>query len=214
MIEPFVSMFLSPTKAFRRFSVLLAIYHSPEVSQQQIGKRTHLSSSMVNNYIKQLKKEGHVCVHGTNNRNQSYYLTASGHRELVESLVQYSGEVIRLYANAKQEFAKLLGGFYREGIRTAVLFGAAETAEVVYAAMKRTPIRVTGIVDSDPGKQGQAFDRHIIKPPSSLIHLSPDAVIVTSFGQQEEICQTIKALVGDSIPIKRLSMIGAEEETN
>ena len=214
MIEPFVSNFLSPTKAFRRFSVLLAIHHSPDISQQQIGEKTHLSSSMVNNYIKQLKNEGHLRVQGTTNRNQHYYLTATGRRELVESLVQYSGEVIRLYGNAKHEFSRLLGKFHREGIHTVVLFGAAETAEVVCAAMRQTPIRVTGIVDSDPEKQGLAFDRHIIKPPSCLTNLNPDAVIVTSFGQQEEICQTIKALVGDSIPIKRLSMIGAEKEIN
>ncbi len=168
---------------------------------------------MVNNYIKQLKKEGHIRVQGTTNRNHSYYLTASGRRELVESLVQYSGEVIRLYGNAKQEFSRLLGKFYSEGIRTVVLFGAAETAEVVCAAMRRTPIIVIGIVDSDPEKQGQVFDRHIIKHPSCLTDLDPDAVIVTSFGQQDEICQTIRELVGDSIPIKRLSMIGAGEET-
>lgn len=212
MIEPFVSKFLSPTKAFRRFSVLLTIHHSPDLSQQQIGERTHLSSSMVNNYIKQLRNEKQICVRGTTNRNQSYHLTASGHHELVESLILYSAEVIRLYGNAKQEFSKLLGKFYDEGIRTVMLFGAAETAEVVYAAIRSSSIEVIGIVDSDDRKQGKKFDQFTIQAPIALATRNPDAIIVTSFAKQEEICQTIKGLVGESIPIKRLSTIGAMEE--
>jgi DNA-binding MarR family transcriptional regulator len=212
VIEPFISKFLSPTKAFRRFSVLLTIHHSSDISQQQIGERTHLSSSMVNNYIKQLKSEGQISVCGTTNRNQSYHLTASGHRELIESLILYSADVIRLYGNAKHEFAKLIDKFYAEGVREVVLFGAAETAEVVYAAIRSSSIKVIGVVDSDVNKQGKAFERLTIQPPTTLKTLNPDAIIVTSFGQQEGICQTIKDLVGDAIPIKRLSTIGILEE--
>jgi len=167
---------------------------------------------MVNNYIKQLKEEGQISVIGTTNRNQRYHLTASGHHELIESLVMYSAEIIRLYSSAKNEFATLFDRFYKEGIRKVVLFGAAETAEVVYAAMRRSDIKVVGVVDSDKGKQGEKFENLIIQPPSSLRSFNPDAVIVTSFGQQEDICRAVENLVGDEIPIKRLSMIGSMEE--
>jgi predicted transcriptional regulator len=207
VIEPFQSRFLSPTKAFRRFSVLLAIQDSPEISQHQIGTVTHLSSSMVNNYIKALKQEGRIAVKGTTNRNQSYHLTESGHQELIQSLMEFSAEVIRLYGNAKNEFAKIIDTYCKEGIRSVVLFGAAETAEVVYAAIRNSTISVLGIVDSDVRKQGTRFDQFTIQPPKSIKHLQPDAVLVTSFGQQEEICECAKAIVGSSIPIKRLSTI-------
>jgi FlaA1/EpsC-like NDP-sugar epimerase len=131
---------------------------------------------------------------------------------LITSLVQYSAEVIRLYGNAKQEFVKLFAKFYDEGIRKVVLFGAAETAEVVYAAIRSSAIRVIGVVDSDMKKHGRAFERLTIQSPTAIKALKPDAIIVTSFGQQEEICQTIKTLVGDAIPIKRLSTISVMEE--
>jgi DNA-binding MarR family transcriptional regulator len=212
MIELFISKFLSPTKVFRRFSVLLSIHHCSDISQNQIGERTHMSSSMVNNYIKQFKKEGRVRVQGTTNRNQSYHLTASGHGELIESLIQYSAEVIRLYGSAKQEIAKLLGKFYEEGIREVVLFGAAETAEVVYAAIRSSSLKVIGVVDSDTCKQGKTFEQLTIQSPAVIKMLNPDAIIVTSFGQQEEICRTIQALIGDAVPIKRLSTISNMEE--
>lgn len=167
---------------------------------------------MVNNYIKLFKNEGQIRINGTTNRNQSYHLTTAGHRELIESLIQYSADVIRLYGIAKQEFAKLIGKFYEEGIRQVVLFGAAETAEVVYAAIRSSSISVIGVVDSDVNKQGKAFERLTIQPPTAIKTLNPDAIIVTSFGQQQGICRTIKDLVGDTIPIKRLSTISIVEE--
>ena len=207
MIELFDSKFFLPTKDFRRFSVLFAIQNSPESTQKQMADRTHLSSSMVNNYVKQLRKEGRIFVQGTTNRNQSYHLTESGHQELIQSLIQFSAEVIRLYGNAKKEFSKIIDNYYNEGIRSVVLFGAAETAEVVYAAIRNLSISVLGIVDSDVCKQGKSFDQFTIQPPKAIEQIRPDAIIVTSFGQQEDICRSVKKIVGDSIPVKYLSII-------
>ena len=58
MIEPFRSTFLTPTKKYRRLSILLTILDSSAVSQHKMAKMTHLSSSMVNNYIKELEEAG------------------------------------------------------------------------------------------------------------------------------------------------------------
>ena len=88
-----------------------------------------------------------------------------------------------------------------------ILFGAAETAEVVYAAIRSSAMKVIGVVDSDKSKQGRCFDKFTIQPPQFLKDVNPDAIIVTSFGKQEEICQCVKGITGDSIPIKRLSTI-------
>ena len=60
MIKAFQLSYLSPTKQSRLLSVLFSIYEKPEGSQHQIAANTHLSSSMVNNYIKWLKQEGFI----------------------------------------------------------------------------------------------------------------------------------------------------------
>ena len=57
MIQPFSSKFLSPTTKYRSMSVLMAVHDFPEISQEKIAGITHLSSSMVNNYIKSLRRE-------------------------------------------------------------------------------------------------------------------------------------------------------------
>ncbi len=205
MLKAFSSDYLNPTKRSRRLSVLMSIHNEPNASQHKIAKCADLSSSMVNNYIKSLKAEGIITVNGKTNRTQSYHLTQNGQNELRESLLAYSSEIVQLYSAVKCEIAQIMMGFYREGIRTLVLFGVAETAEVVYAAIKSTPLVVIGVVDSDPTKQGQPFNGLIVQQPQKLEEINPDAVVITSFGKQNEIFECIRALLGNKIRIKKLT---------
>lgn len=207
MIEPFNSRFISPTKDFRRLSVLFAINESPENSQNDIGEKTNLSSSMVNNYIKDFKQENLITVTGTTNRTQNYFLTDKGRAVLSELLMGYSAEIVQLYSTVKHEISHILGGFYDEGIRTVVLFGAAETAEIVHAAIKATDLVVIGIVDSSREKQGKPFNGLTIRKPEDIRRINPDGVIITSFARQEEIYHDVLKLVDDRIKIKKLSTL-------
>ncbi|MBW1723546.1 MAG: winged helix-turn-helix transcriptional regulator [Deltaproteobacteria bacterium] len=205
MIKPFYSQFLTPTKKFRRLSVLLSVHDSPRISQHRIGELTHLSSSMVNNYVKEFQAEGLLKVSGKTNRTQSYHLTPRGRKELISLLLDYSAEIIRLYTAAKHEVGERLDNLANEGIKTIGLFGAAETAEVVHAATKGTGIKVVAVVDSDPEKQGRAFNGLTIQAPEVLKELDADALVITSFGKQQEIYQQIKEIAGDTFRIIRLS---------
>jgi DNA-binding MarR family transcriptional regulator len=205
MIEPFNSEFLTPTKKYRRLSVLLAIHDTSKISQHRMAEMTHLSSSMVNNYIKELQQEGLISVTGKTNRNHRYHLTSSGRKVLISSLLAYSSEIIQLYGGAKRQLAKRLHGMYEEGIRNVALYGAAETAEVVLAAMKETPLTVAGIVDSDPAKQGKAFNGLQIGAPKELNKMGLDAVVITSFGKQEEIYECVRKFAGNEIRVRKLS---------
>lgn len=205
MIQPFNSRFLTPTKTFRRLSVLLAIHDSSQISQHKMARITHLSSSMVNNYVKELQEEGLIRVSGNTNRTQTYHLTSSGRDLLLSLLLSYSTEIIQLYGGAKREIAKRLQGMHEEGIRTVALFGAAETAEVVLAAIKETPLTVTAVVDSDFSKQGKVFSGFTVQKPDRLSQIAADAVVITSFAKQEEIHDFVRQVVGERLEVVKLS---------
>ena len=205
MINPIYSRFLSPTKRLRRLSVLLTIHHSPESSQHAIGRNTGLSSSMVNNYIKNFRHEGLITVSGHTNRTQSYHLTSEGQKTLREALLHYSTDIVQLYGSVKREIAQILCGFYKEGIRTVVLFGAAETAEVVLLAIKETQLVMIGVVDSDKEKHGKPFNGLLIQPPEALKRIQPDAVLITSFARQREIEKSIRKYIEKRTKVKKLS---------
>lgn len=205
MIEPFISKFLTPTKIFNELSVLLAIQGDPKISQQKIGEIAHLSSSMVNNYMKKLQSTGLVCVDGDTNRSMSYHLTSSGRDKLVSSFIAYSNEIVQFYGAAKRELGKNLNELYLNGIRNVVLFGGSETCELVLGAIKETLLNVKAIVDSDQLKQGKFFNGQIIQSPQILKNFETDAVVVTSFGKQEEIYTDLFELVRDRVKIVKLT---------
>jgi DNA-binding MarR family transcriptional regulator len=205
MLKSFASTFHTPAIKLRRLSVLMAIHDSPRLSQHKIARITHLSSSMVNNYIKKLQKEGLIQVTGSTNRTQGYHLTPAGQGKLFALILDYSAEIIQIYSAAKKQVAERLHRFHSEGIRSIALFGAAETAEVVHAALKETPLTVTGIVDSDPAKQGNRFNGFLIQAPEHLKTMNADAVLITSFARQEEIHQRIQGVMGNEVMVKRLS---------
>lgn len=205
MIQPLSSNFLTPATRLRRLSVLLALQDSPKLSQHKIARMTRLSSSMVNNYIKKLQQEGFIQITGNTNRTQGYHLTPAGHDQLMLMILEYSTEIIQLYSAAKRRVAQRLHHMHSEGIRSIALFGAAETAEVVYAALKDTPLDVLGVVDNDPFKQGSRFNGFTVKSPAHLKEMAADAVLITSFAKQEEIYRCIRQILGEEIKVKRLS---------
>ena len=204
MFKPFPFKYISPTKHTRCLSVLLSIHKTPDASQHRIARRSNLSSSMVNNYIKQLKRDNLITIEGETNRTLSYHLTSAGQNKLNEALLSFTIETMQLYSFVKQEIAQILQSFFEEGIRTLVLFGVAETAEVVYAAIKRTPLVVIGTVDSDMAKHGTPFNGFVIQPPEKIIQINPDAILITSFSKQEEIHDCIRQISGDCIPVKKI----------
>ena len=185
--------------------MLQAIHDEPESSQHAIGKTTRLSSSMVNNYIKRLKEEGLITISGDTNRTQSYHLTSDGQKDLRQALLHYSADIVQLYGSVKREIGRILTGFYREGIRTIVLFGAAETAEVVHLAIKETQLVMIGVVDSDVSKHNKPFNGLLIQPPAEIKQIDPDAVIITSFARQEEIFKDLKKIISKKTKIKKLT---------
>jgi DNA-binding MarR family transcriptional regulator len=205
MIRLLESSFHTPAIKLRRLSVLMAIHNSPRLSQHKIAQMTDLSSSMVNNYMKKLQQEGFVRVTGKTNRTQGYHLTAAGQKELFSLILEYSAENIRWYSAAKTQVAERLLRFHSEGIRSIALFGAAETAEVVHAALKDTPLTVKGIVDSNPSKQGIRFNGFVVQPPESLKEMNADAVLITSFARQEEIHGCIQQVLGSGMQVRKLS---------
>ncbi len=205
MIEPFNSKFLLPNKLYRQLSVLMAIRTTARISQHQIAKLTHLSSSMVNNYMKELQEKKWITISGKTNRTHSYHLTPVGQAELISLLLNYSSEIIQLYTAAKREVAERIKNLCSEGVRKVALFGAAETAEVVHAAAKDLPLQIEAVVDSNPAKQGTRFNGLTILAPEELKKKNIDAILITSFARQTEIQGLIKNLLGDSVKIRTLS---------
>ena len=183
----------------------MLIKDMPHSSQHLIAQKSHLSSSMVNIYIKELKQAGLITVSGKTNRTTEYHLTPEGQKKLFQDFISFSSEAVQIYAGVKREIIRLLKRYETNGIRTVVLYGASDTAEVVASAIPHTRLVVIGIVDGDRTKQGHIFNGTLIQAPEAISQIDPDAVLITSFARQDEIYNNIESSVGEDIEVLTLT---------
>jgi DNA-binding MarR family transcriptional regulator len=196
--------FFRPTKIMRELFVLLCLDEAEKVSQHELARRIGVSSSMANNYMKQLVGQGLVAASGDTNRTMKYAVTRKGNGRLTGLMSLYSREIARLYSIAKQEVEKRLVQLHQQGIKTVVLFGAAETGELVYGAAKNTPLRIVGWVDNDPAKHQVRFGEILVSSPSLIESFQPDAVLIASSGKTHEIRRQLQSFPQKGIAVVTL----------
>jgi predicted transcriptional regulator len=196
--------FLRPTKAMRELFLLLSVQESQHLSQHQLARKIGVSSAMANNYMKDLIEHGLVMASGRTNRSMKYEVTAKGRDRLSALMSGYSKEIARLYSIAKLEVEKRLSQLYAQGLKKVVLFGAAETGELVYSAAKGTPMKIVGLVDNDVTKHRQLFGEISVSAPDTIESFSPDAVLIASSGNAEEILKQLDPLSQKGVAVVTL----------
>ena len=183
--------FLKPSKEARKLSILESLALDSSQSQHDLGARTNLSGAMVNQYLKELQGDRLIRFEPANGKKFRYRLTPEGERFRDRIFAMYSSELVRLYTALKETITDRLDALWAAGVKKVVLFGASETCEVVLSALRAAPCEVLAVVDNDPAKQGTIFHGHVVCPPHILEAIRCDAVIVTSYGSREEICQQL-----------------------
>lgn len=221
--------YIRPSKKLRLLSVVQALTENERLSQTQLARFSRTSSAMVNQYLAELHREGMVQFAPVNRKSFAYRLTDKGQEARRNMMEQYCAEMVRGFASIKELVRRRLEPLAERRGRISApvvpfapapepgqppqpaaplrldtlrlaLFGAAETGEVVLAALEGTPFEVTLVVDNDAAKHGTPFHGHTVQPPAALLTepglLAVDAVVVSSFAHQRAIQQQLLAMPG------------------
>lgn len=186
--------YLKPSKDARVLAVLGALSDDSTLSQFELGRRLSLSGAMINQYLKRLQEDGHITFKPINGKSFRYELTKQGELTLRDMFLDYSVETIQFYSAVKGYIQARLRHLASEGKSRLVLFGASETCEVVLSALEDMDLTVLALCDNDRSKQGKSFHGHMICDPVMLEQMEPDAVVITSFGKQDEIHTQLEPL--------------------
>lgn len=193
---------LLPGRLIRELVLLVEIERDPAISQSRLADKAGLVPSMVNIYIRRLSEEGVLQKEGASRRRTTYHLTPLGRNRCAELMRRYSIETVRLYKYAKGEFRRKLAERFSNirGLRI-VLYGAAETGELVFQACQEMGCVVVGVVDSNSDLQGKNFFGLPVQNPSSLESLNAQVVLITSLGHAEEIENHLQPLIRRGIEV-------------
>ena len=179
--------FFKPSKDGRVLAILDYLHRDSGLSQNLLGQRTHLSGAMINQYLKGLQDERLISFQPVNGKSYRYTLTSQGEQTRRSMFSAYASETVHIYTALKTLILEKLEPLSKKNHSNIVLFGAAETCEVVLTALRDTDVKIVAIIDNDPQKHGDIFHGHVISPPEVLDTIHCHAVVITSFGKQDEI---------------------------
>lgn len=177
-----------PSKAARYLSILDSLSQDDRVSQTELGNRANISGAMVNQYLKEMVDKGFIEYQRVNGKSYRYLLTPRGEARRQAMFSSFSSETVQIYTALKNDIMRKLKAVSQRGVVKLALFGASETCEIVLQALRTLAcFEIVALVDNDAQKHGKVLGGHVIGPPQLLETVRPRAVVITSFGCQDEI---------------------------
>lgn len=76
--------------------------------------------------------------------------------------------------------------------------------EATYRVVSAVGLHVVGVVDDDPTKQGLRKGGLLVEPPSAINKLEPDAVLISTLRQAEEVQLKLDASLRSSVEVWEL----------
>lgn len=178
---------IKPSKELRKLNILSAISSNPSISQRKLAQLVMVTSTMVNNYLRDLTQEQLVSMDGETNRTIQYHITEKGATEKAKLLNNAWKELIQMYGVIKQELRSILTELKKKGVKELALFGAAETGELVCQICSTLGIKIEIVLDSDRAKWGSLLLNTPVRPPTDLVSINCKDILITSMGYTEEI---------------------------
>lgn len=124
----------------------------------------------------------------------TYTLTDAGMKRLRMLTVDLARELESLQEATRAMVRANLVPLALQGVGRVVFYPFGETAEMAYNVVTALGIDIIGIVDDSARKWGVRFHGLQVQPPSALLELAPDAVLVTSAVFQEAILTKLRAM--------------------
>ncbi len=190
--------YLEPTPSLHELRMLTHLSRHPVTAQAQLARMIGLTPAMVNAYLRRFTEAGLLQRIPVNGRGLEYRLTPEGERRRSYHTISCLAELYRLFEELVADLrARLMAGCGADATRV-VFYGAGETGQMAYLALRDLPhVAVVGVVDDDPDKIGHDFHEHRIETPDAIRRLRPDRVLVTSWSHSDPIVRKLQDLLAD-----------------
>ncbi|MCP3933477.1 MAG: hypothetical protein GY705_30780 [Bacteroidetes bacterium] len=111
-----------------------------------------------------------------------YILTPKGAAEKTKLTYEYILYSYNFYKDARNKILDLFNELEASNVKTVVFWGTGELAEIAYALIFKTSLKLVGVVDFD--KVGQNFIGLSITDPNKVGELEFDKIICTEMPEK------------------------------
>lgn len=170
--------------------ILDEINNESLITQRTLASNLNIALGLVNTYIKRLAKKGYIKItKGPMNR-VKYALTRKGFTHRVSLTYDFMQTSLNYFREARQRIDIIYGEMMKAGVRSVLIWGDGEVAELCYISSRGLPIKLIGVVDDS--KKDNGFFGHHIYTFEDVKNLEYDAILIASFSKTE--VQKIEAL--------------------
>ena len=165
----------------RDLLILDELQRSSNISQRALAARLGMAVGAVNRHLQDMIEAGHIAVTNRSVRPFAYRLTRCGKRYLRLLSHEHYSSVLSNLRLVERRISSALREQVRRDITRVVFYGAGDMMEAAYRLAKVVGVDVVGVVDDDGTKHGLLIeDGLVVKPPSAINELEPDAVVITT----------------------------------
>ncbi len=136
----------SPESSRIMLGLLDAVEQDRAQSQRHLASELGIALGLVNAYLKRCVKKGLVKVREAPARRYAYYLTPQGFAEKSRLTVEYLSYSFGFFRQAKTDCSELFRAARGRGIRTVVLAGQSDLAEIAALCAIEHKIEIVGVV--------------------------------------------------------------------
>ena len=148
------------------------------LSQRALADRLGIALGLVNAYIKRLCKKGYIKVKFLPRNRIKYILTPRGFSEKSKLAYRFMHYSILYFKDVRQRIESLYARMVQEGVRSVLLWGDGELAELCYISTRGYPLRIIGAVGRERSEHG-FFDKPIYTI-DDISQVAFDAIVVAS----------------------------------
>lgn len=163
--------------------LLEEIEKDPSPTQRSLSSRLDIALGLVNAYIKRLANKGYIKIKKGPMNRIKYALTPKGFAHRVDLTYHFMQSSISYFKDARQRIDTIYRQMIRDGVKTILIWGDGEVAELAYISVRGLPLSLVGVVDG--ASHDSDFFGHVIYSFEDVPSLNYDAILIASFDKEE-----------------------------
>ncbi len=184
----------NPESARIMLGLLDAVEQNRAHSQRLLASELGIALGLVNAYLKRCVKKGLVKVRSAPARRYAYYLTPRGFAEKSRLTVDYLSYSFGFFRQAKTDCSELFKAAAARGMKTFLLVGRTDLAEIASLCAIERGITIVGVVEQGAGNE--EFIGLPVFEDFDAVAVPFDAVLVTDLFKPRETCEAAIARLG------------------
>ncbi len=183
------------------FRILDEVSKDASLTQRGLSRRIGVALGLTNLYLKRLAKKGLIKIVNVKANRLRYELTPSGIAQKTAMALQYVQDSYVFYREARKSLTSVFDRMRQGGVRTVVLYGTGDLAEIALLSLQEARLEVVGVVS--PGYSGEAWCGKPVRQPELVASLSYDRIVVVTPDRE----QAVKVLESAGVDKDRVDWV-------